>query len=301
MADAFDALRARMSAYEPADPDPRFAAELRERLRAEVLNEGAPMTTTETGSGTAAPSAEVHSLTPYLVVSDARRALDFYVEAFGATRRGDPIVMEDGRIGHAEVAIGDSVLMLAEEFPEIDHVAATSGGPGIRVEVADVDAAVARAVELGAETVGPVEDRGHGRTGRIRDPFGQRWLVQQAPRRTSAGRQLPRHGEAMYFTFTVPDDEAAKAFYGTVLGWQFSRGSVPRAWGAEGTGLPDAGVWGGQLYAGWKLMYAVDDLDAAVERVRAAGGTVREVKPEPYGLTADCVDNQGVEFWLWQQ
>ncbi|TLW94647.1 VOC family protein [Saccharomonospora piscinae] len=125
--------------------------------------------------------ATIHSLTPYLAVTDARRALDFYVAVFGAQRRGEPVVMPDGRIGHAELGLGDSVLMLAEEFPEIDHLAATTGGPAVRAEVADVDTAVARAVELGAQQWGPIEDTGHGRTGRLRDPFGQRWLLTQSP------------------------------------------------------------------------------------------------------------------------
>ncbi|MDQ0378103.1 VOC family protein [Amycolatopsis thermophila] len=289
MTDPFDSLRAPV---QPVDPDPRFAAELRERLRRAVLN-GGDMT------GTEAPArAELHSLTPYLAVSDARRALDFYVEVFGAQRRGDPILMPDGRIGHAELAIGDSVLMLAEEFAEIGHVAA-AGGASIRIELSDVDDAVRRAVERGAELLNPVEDRGHGRSGSIRDPFGQRWLVSQAPVRAS-GQDTARHGEAMYFTFQVPDDEAAKAFYGAVLGWQFAPGSVEGAWRFEGPGL-EGGLWGGPgRQVGWKLMYAVDDVNAAVDRVRAAGGRVTEVDRKPYGLTADCVDDQGIEFWLWQ-
>lgn len=297
MTDPFDALR---RPHEPIHPDPVFADALREALRAAVLTtqtEGATMTSTSTR---AHARAEMHALTPYLVVRDAHRALDFYVEVFGASRRGEPIMMPDGTIGHAEVAIGDSVLMLAEEFPEIGHVTAPNGGAMIRVEVPDVDASVARAVELGAERIGVVEDRGHGRMGRIRDPFGQRWLVAQAARPSDGAVAAPRHGEAGYFTFTVPDDEAAKAFYGAVLGWRFGEGTVSRAWHIEGTGLPGAGLWGGQAQPGWKLMYAVDDLDAATGRVRAHGGEVREVKQEPYGRTADCVDNQGIEFWLWQ-
>jgi len=301
--DAFEALR---TDYEPLAPPPEFAATLRQRLWHVVAREGS--TTTGSGGGTMSNSpeaggatpAEPHALTPYLVVSDARRAIEFYVAVFGASRRGEPIVMDDGRVGHAEVAIGDSVLMLAEEFPEIDHVAVSSGGPAVRVEVADVDTAVARTVELGGEAFGEVADDGHGRTGRIRDPFGQRWLVQQAPHRSSAGRPRPRHGKAAYFTFTVPDDEAATAFYGAVLGWQFAGGGRPRTWGVIGSGLPDAGLVGEQDYAGWKLMYAVDDLDSAVTRVRTAGGTVRSVTDEPYGRVADCVDDQGVEFWLVQ-
>ncbi|UJW34307.1 VOC family protein [Saccharothrix sp. AJ9571] len=290
MTDPFDSLRASSG---PADPDPRFAGELRDRLRRAVLNGGAEMTTTET-------RAEVRSLTPYLVVTDARRALEFYVEVFGATRRADPIVMDDGRVGHAELAIGDAVLMLAEEFPELGNVVAPEGGPLIRVEVPDVRASVARAVELGAEAQGEVEDHGHGLTGRIKDPFGQRWLINPAPVRPFESGPEIRHGHALYFTFQVPDDAAAKAFYGSVLGWQFSPGSVEGAWGVEGNGL-QGGLWGGDRQAGWKLMYAVDDLAAAVDRVRAAGGRIVEgPKREPYGLTADCVDDQGIEFWLWE-
>lgn len=284
MSDSFDALRA---PAEPVEPDPRFATELRERLRRAVLN-GGEMTTTET---------KLSALTPYLAVSDARRAIEFYVEVFDATRRGEPIVMDDGRIGHAELAIGDAVLMLAEEYPEIGHVAAP-GGAAIRIEVSNADSAVERAVARGAELIGPVEDRGYGRSGRIRDPFGQRWLVAQAE---SHPRPRTPQGEAVYFTFQVPDDEAAKTFYGTLLGWRFSPGSMPTAWGVEGNGLM-GGLWGGPgRQVGMKVMYAVDDIEAALTRIRELGGQAGEVERQPYGLSADCVDNQGIEFWLLQE
>ncbi|MBE1580943.1 VOC family protein [Amycolatopsis roodepoortensis] len=287
MPDPFDALRA---PSQPVEPDPLFAAELRDNLRRAVLN-GADMTV----------DAEVRSLTPYLVVTDARAALDFYVEVFGARRRSDPIVMEDGRVGHAELAIGDSVLMFAEEFPELGIVVAPAGGPLIRVEVADVHASAARAVELGAELRRPVADEGHGLSGEIKDPYGQRWLLAQAAPRPASAATPIRHGEAGYFTFQVPDDERAKAFYGAVLGWQFSPGTVEGGWGVEGSGL-QGGLWGGPgRQVGWKPMYAVDDLAAALDRVRAQGGQVGETEQQPYGLSADCVDNQGIEFWLWEQ
>jgi uncharacterized glyoxalase superfamily protein PhnB len=290
MTDPFDALREQVH---PVDPDPRFAAELRDRLRRAVVN-GGQMTTAE-----APARAELRSLTPYLAVSDARRALDFYVEVFGATRRADPIIMADGRVGHAELAIGDTVLMLADEFAEIGHVAA-AGGASIRIELSDVDGVVNRALARGAELLRPVEDTGHGLGGAIRDPFGQRWMLAQAPPRTS-GQAGPRHGEAGYFTFQVPNAEAAKTFYGGVLGWQFSPGRTPGGWGVEGSGL-EGGLWGGPGRTdGWKLMYAVDDLEAALARVRELGGQAGEAERQPYGLTADCVDNQGIEFGLWQQ
>lgn len=293
MTDPLDALHA---PYEPREPDPGFADALRERLRRAVLT-GADMTTTEP---TQAPTqAEHHALSPYLAVSDARRAIEFYTRVFGATRRADPIVMDDGRIGHAELAIGDSVLMLAEQFPEIGHTAPASGGAAIRVEVSNVDESVERAEELGARLEAAVRDEGYGRHGNITDPFGQRWLVAQAPAR-SVGDVPVRHGEGGYFTFTVPDEEAAKSFYGAVLGWQFTEGHAERAWAADGPGLVGSGIFGGQSYAGWKVMYAVDDLESALERVRTHGGRASAPETQPYGRTADCVDNQGVEFWLWQ-
>lgn len=290
MTDPFQALR---MPVEPTTPDPRFAEELRDQLRRTVLN-GADMSTTQ-----APARADYHSLSPYLAVRDGRRAIEFYIDAFGATQRAEPIVMDDGRIGHAELAIGDSVLMLAEEFSEIGHTAPPSGGAAIRIEVSNVDAAVERAIELGAELVSEVRDEPHGRQGNITDPFGQRWLLAQAPGR-SVDDVPVRHGQGGYFTFTVPDDEAAKAFYGAVLGWQFSPGHAPRSWGAEGPGLVGSGIAGGQSYAGWKVMYAVDDITAALGRVRDAGGQAGEPDTQPYGVTADCVDNQGVEFWLWE-
>jgi len=290
MPDPFDALALPST---PVDPDPAFADQLRDDLRRLILN-GADMTTT------VPQQAKVAALTPYLVVTDARAALDFYVEVFDAQRRSEPIMMDDGRVGHAELAIGDSVLMFAEEFPELGNVVAAQGGALIRVEVADPHASMRRAVELGAEQQRPVEDRGHGLAGVFRDPYGQRWLLSRAAPPAPAER-VYQHGEAGYFTFQVPDDARAKAFYGAVLGWQFAAGSLPTAWRIEGDGLP-GGLWGGpELQTGWKLMFAVDDLEAALGRVGAQGGRAGEVETHPYGRTADCADDQGIEFWLWEQ
>lgn len=289
MTDPFDALRVSAPAV---DPDPRFAAELRDNLRRAVLN-GAEMTTTE-----APAQAELRSLTPYLAVSDARAALDFYVAVFDAVRRADPIVMEDGRIGHAELGIGDTVLMLAEEHPEIGHVA-SAGGASIRVEVSDVDASMERALARGSELLRAVTASPYGRGGSFRDPFGQRWLIAQAPTPTASAEPRVRHGHAGYFTLRVPETAPAKAFYEAVLGWQFSPGRTEGGWQVEGNGLQSGMGSGAQV--GWKLMYAVDDLAAALDRVRAQGGQAGEPATQPYGLMADCVDNQGIEFWLWQQ
>lgn len=100
----------------PADPDPGLARALRTRLERALLDPREdPVTTLEAPRTT----ARMRALTPYLAVTDAVVAVDFCVAAFGAVRHGAPILMPDGRTGHVEVALGDSVLMLADEFPEM--------------------------------------------------------------------------------------------------------------------------------------------------------------------------------------
>ena len=88
------------------------------------------------------PTTTTGGVTPYLAVADARRAVDWYAEAFGARRRGDPIVMPDGRVGHAEIELAGALVMLSDEHPEIG-VAAPQPGQGATVtlhaQVADVD------------------------------------------------------------------------------------------------------------------------------------------------------------------
>ena len=127
----------------------------------------------------------MHTLTPYLAVVDARASIAFYVAAFGAMRRGDPHVMPDGRIGHVEVGIGDTVLMLADEFPEIGLRAPVGRGgasQSLRLETADPDGVVAAAVAAGAVLERPVTDAPYGRGGVVVDPDGHRWMVsREAP------------------------------------------------------------------------------------------------------------------------
>ncbi|WP_309111897.1 VOC family protein [Saccharothrix sp.] len=297
MTDPFDALYLPLR---PVEPDAGFAERLRERLERTILL-GEDMSTT------GAVQTEYSTVTPYLAFQDSMAAIEFYVDVFGAQRRGEPVMMPDGSVGHAEIAIGGSVLMLADEWPEYDHVAPTGTGvrPMHHVQVDDVDLVVERARERGAEVLRPAVDTGHGYSSTILDPFGYRWMV--AARTSRAQGVSPQstervpHGHVGYYTLTVPDDEAAKRFYGAVLGWTFTRGRVEHGWGIEGAGLPMSGLWGGQARAGWKLMYAVDDLEAALARVREHGGTTREPEQQAYGLAAECTDDQGIEFWLWQQ
>lgn len=119
-------------------------------------------------------------VSPYLHVDGAARAIDFYTEVLGATERMR-LAAPDGRIGHAELQVGDSVIMLADEFPEMGALGPrrVGGTPvTISVYVDDVDDAYARAVALGATPVGPVENRFYGdRCGEVEDPWGHRWSL----------------------------------------------------------------------------------------------------------------------------
>lgn len=121
-----------------------------------------------------------HSVTPYLTISGAAQAIEFYKKAFGATelmRMPAP----GGKIGHAELKIGDSVIMLADESPECGNRSPQSlgGTPvSILIYVEDVDAVFKRAVAAGAKVVREVADQFYGdRSGGITDPFGHGWYI----------------------------------------------------------------------------------------------------------------------------
>ena len=117
----------------------------------------------------------------YLCVKGAAQAIDFYKKAFGATEVMARIADGKGRIGHAEIKIGDSVVMMADEHPEHGFLSPqTLGGCPVlfMINIPDVDAMVARAVAAGGHLTRPVENQFYGsRTGEITDPFGYRWYL----------------------------------------------------------------------------------------------------------------------------
>jgi PhnB protein len=120
-----------------------------------------------------------HSVTPYLAVRNAAKAIDWYARAFGAS---ELMRYEDkGKVVHAEIKIGDSVVMLADEFPELGHVSPQSlGGTGVgfMIYLDDVDTAFTRAIDAGAKEDRPLEDQFYGdRTGTLTDPYGHRWTL----------------------------------------------------------------------------------------------------------------------------
>lgn len=318
-ADPFDVLRADTA---PIAPRARFADDLRERLRG-ALAVPAPAA----GPVTSVPVDHdvQHTITPYLTVRDAAAAIDFYVAAFGAVEH-HRLVGDDGRIGHAEILIGDCRLAIADEYPEYDVVGpATLGGAttAFTLTVDNADAAVARAVAAGATLLREVADQFYGhRTGAVRDPFGHRWTLgsplpafdddryaresaaagftltttESPPASTVAAHQHKRYrrGDLYYFTLPVRDLARAQRFYSAVLGWQFADAdnghagniSAPPG-GPNVTDDPGARLW-----------FVVDDIHAAIERVQAAGGTARTPVEYASGWSVDCTDDQGTEFSL---
>ncbi len=405
MTDPFAALRI---TDVPLDPDPGFAARLRAQLeRALALPRGvAPMAATDVPVTTS-------TLTPYLAVHDARAAIDWYSRVFGATTVGDPIVMPDGRVGHAELDLGGAHLYLSDAHPEIGVVApdpAAGASITLHLELSDVDAATERARDEAAVIEREPSDNPYGRIATVRDPFGHRWMLNgpvQASRRingnvgyfalwvedvaraaafyatvlgwtyvdpdgarrevvgapyrtevvslaemraqawpdrttptafcafevadldasaervrTAGGTAQPGHHDVLdcsddqglpfsvyvwdelppneqlaYLTVEEPSIDAAAAFYEAVFGWTFRTGSVPEGRQVDGP-TPMTGFRGGASEPVVVPMFAVDDITAAVERVRTAGGTATDPERQPYGTTSDCTDDQGLRFYL---
>ncbi len=202
---AFASLRATDA---PSDPDRRFV----DRLRAEIvaafaptidLNErNDPMSTT---TATPATTATASALVPYLAVRSAVDAIAWYGEVFGA-RELVRYTGDDGRIGHAELAIGATRLYLADEYPDYGAVSPTTlGGTTVALSltVPDVDAVFARAVAGGATVQRDPADQPYGdRSCAFFDPWGQRWMVQ-----TPVASPTTAEIDAAMDGFTVTDGD----------------------------------------------------------------------------------------------
>src|SRR5688572_5689485 len=141
-----------------------------------------------------------HTATPYLIVKGAAAALDYYKKAFGAVevmRHAAP----DGKIGHAEIRIGDSVIMLADEYPEMGHRGPQPGGGApvfVMLYVDDADALWRKAIAAGAKELQPLKDQFYGdRSGSLVDPFGHTWTIATHVEDVSPEEMKRRPEEAM--------------------------------------------------------------------------------------------------------
>jgi PhnB protein len=120
------------------------------------------------------------TVSPYLNVDGAAQAIDFYRDVLGATERMR-MAEPGGKVGHAELTLGDSLIMVSDEFPDMGILGPKRiGGTAVTlsVYVDDVDATFARAIERGATELRPIENQFYGdRSGQFLDPFGHRWSV----------------------------------------------------------------------------------------------------------------------------
>ena len=311
MADPFRVLRAPVT---PADPDPAFAARLRARLeRALDLPEGVAVS--DTGA--------IMQPHPAPVAATRRRGASQGAGDQAARGAGPP---RPGDIGYASLWVPDigraaafyaAVLGWAYEpshNPRARQVPGAAPPQGLwggqprstlfcSYVVDDAAAAAARVRAAGGQAGDPIQ-RPYGLVADCSDDQGTRFAVHQYPPAGrsgagTAGTAGAGDGDLAYITFEVVDSRRARDFYGAVLGWRFAPGRIADGWQVEGT-TPMAGLSGGHAQATTVPMWRVADLRAAVGRVRAAGGTAAEPRQEPYGLTADCADDQGTRFYLGQ-
>ncbi len=340
-ADPFERLAAVST---PVDPAPAFVAALRDRVAAAMgrpVNDPArPTRTRIDDTGGLLMSDQQHDsprtmvreraatgLNPYLAVDGARDAIDFYVEVFGAVPVGETYVGDDGRIGHAELMFGDSLIMLADEYPDIGVTGPNRlGGTSVTIRVDVPDAAITEglAVRRGATVTSAVAAAFHGSlSGTFVDPWGHRWIIQTriedpsveeltsraaadgfaveesaipAPLTMEApAAATSREGHLAYVVIPAPNLAAGIAFFEALFSWEVSEP------GSEGGAhLLNANFPGGIVGRELGLTFVADDLDAAVSRVRELGGTATDPDGPDSWRTSACADDQGFKFTLVQ-
>ena len=310
-ADAHDPLSALRLVDAPLAVRAGFTAALRHRVVEELgdLVHSRPTGTRPTDEQETTMAAP---LSPYLAVHDAAAAIAYLTDVFGAVetlRYTD----DTGRIGHAEIAIGEATLMLSDEFPDIGVRGPLSyGGTSVMLHltVVDVDYSYERAVRFGGTGQRPPADQGHGnRNATVVDPFGHRWMLSQplGDSSTSAADDAPpaddtwtitgrRPVEVGYLTMPTTDSTAASTFYAAVLDWQVD----PQGGHIGNTRLPMGLSTVSQSGPAPVLYFRVDDLDPYVARVEDAGGRVVERTQSTSGDGAECIDDQGFTFHLWR-
>ncbi|MBB3605443.1 putative enzyme related to lactoylglutathione lyase [Mycolicibacterium sp. BK556] len=288
----------------PVQPDPAFAARLRARLESALSlphgTEGVAMSgvtaAIEELAGPATPEVAAPprpAALPYLAVADARAAIAWYIEVFGASLVGRPYEMDDGRIGHAELHIGDGTLYLADEYPEIGLKAPTPQAVSVSLmlPVADTDDTLQRARDHGATVQRePYEDHG-SRSAAIVDPFGHRWML-TGP---ITGAAVPiRHGDVGYVSVWTPDADRAAAFYGHVLGWTYD----PATHQVTNT-TQHIGLYSVDATPTLFCCYAVDNLAGARQSIVDGGGTVDDIEHFDFGTLSGATDSQGASFGVF--
>ncbi len=287
----------------PVTPDPAFAARLRARLESalslpnrtgDVEMSGTDTVIAELTEPAAVTTPPRPAALPYLTVADAREAIAWYIDTFDAALVGEMFEMDDGRIGHAELRIGDGVLYLADEYPELGLKAPAPQASSVSLvlPVTDTDGTLERARARNAVVQRePYEDHG-ARSATIIDPFGHRWML-NGP--VTGAPILIQHGDVGYVAVWTPDADRAAAFYEHVLGWRYDPDTHQVTNTTERIGLYS--VDGPPTLF---CCYAVADLDGARQAIVAGGGTVDEPEQFDFGTLSGATDPHGMSFGVYQ-
>lgn len=281
--DPLDVLRADVV---PTEPEPAFASRLRARLESEVLNpKGVTMNSSEATSVTVdeTPTSEGDLVYSSLWVPDVGRAEAFYTAALGW--RLEPR--------------GDGDLRVLDVQPPMGVHGGEAHGTLFLCHAVDDMATALDRVRAAGGAAGEARDEPYGLVADCVDNQGMRFALLRAQRGQRQPLPAPGAGELFYLTVGVPSSQLYRDFYGAVFGWTFTPGRINDGWGVTGP-APMTGIHGNADRPSVVPMYGVADIAAAVAAVRAAGGTASEPERMPYGTTADCVDDQGVPFYLGQ-
>ncbi len=287
----------------PVQPDPAFAARLRARLESALSlpnrTQGVVMSGTETAiaelNEPATEAAPRSAAIPYLSVANARDAIAWYVDALNASVVGEPIAMDDGRIGHAELAIAGGVLYLADEYPELGLKAPVpqASSVSLMLHVADTDAALERARERGARVEREVYENYGARSATIVDPFGHRWML-SGP---MTGALTPiQHGDVGYVSVWTPNADRAAAFYGHVLGWTYDPSTLP----GDQYQATDRDLQRCRRHPRCSAAMRSPTWRRARQAIAAGGGQLGEVQQFDFGTVLDATDPQGRAFAVFQ-
>ncbi len=282
MADPLEVLRRPVV---PLAPDPAFAARLRDRIR-RALTEGETMTFQPRLASTEGDVAYLS-----LQVHDASRARRFYGAVLGWAFAADL------RPGRSSQVHGQSLpfgIWDGAPSPGIQR-------PGVLVvhRVADIGASVAAVRSLGGAAGEPHREP-YGMMADCADDQGNAFtLLEMPPDAPRQDQAADRPGDVAYITISPGDEARAGRFYGALFGWEIAPGRVPRGLQVRGP-LPMIGLRGGSGRPAIVLTYRVGDVAAAARRVRDGGGTAADPERQPYGITADCTDDQGMRFGLGQ-
>src|SRR5579863_9556630 len=323
-ADAQTRALARIAADLRDLPSEKFKAQLKAELGRRKPMASKPVPVAET--------VPAQTAVPYLCFKDASAAIEFYKKVFGATevmRLREP----GGKIGHAEIRIGNSRIMMSDEYPDYGALSPESlGGSAVKMNlnVADVDAVVKQAVAAGARIIRPVEDQFYGeRSGQVADPFGYTWKVsttkatlsvEEMQRRMDAMFQQPtgeaelkvdpiRKGPRTLTPYVVIQDAPALVdFLKKVFPTEESFRSIGGAGGNHidvrvgDSALMIGGGGGGVAWRGENQPMAfhvyVEDTDAAYKRALEAGGvSIGAPADQPYGERSASVKDPFGNYW----